>query len=295
VEVCQRLKQNPITSTIIVLHLTASQIQAEDMVRGLNSGADSYLSEPIDPAVLVATIRALMRARQAEEALRRSNDELQHFAYMVSHELNEPLRMITSYTQLLAKKYGGQMDKSADEYMEQTVTAAKRMHSFVQDVLNFSRATTADRNFGPVSMDAVLATALYELQLPIAESNTRITNDPLPTVFGNEMRLVRVFANLIGNAIKYRGEEPPAIHIGVEERDDYWRFSFRDNGIGIEEQYWDSIFQVFKRLHGKDVAGSGIGLALCKRVIENHGGAIWLESQPGMGTTFFFTIPMSGN
>ncbi|MGA2598382.1 MAG: ATP-binding protein [Bryobacteraceae bacterium] len=290
-EVCQRLKENPLTSAIVVLHLTASRVLPDDMVRGLNSGADSYLSEPVEPGVLVATIRALLRARQAEEALRRSNDELQHFAYMVSHELNEPLRMITAYTQLLARKYAGHIDATADEYIDHTLKNASRLHGFVQDVLNFSRATAPERNFETVSMESVLATALYELQIQITESGTLITNDPMPVVFGNEMRLVRVFTNLIGNAIKYRGEEAPKIHIGVEEQDDFWLFSFRDNGIGIEKQYWDSIFQVFKRLHGKDVPGSGIGLALCKRVIENHGGSIWLESELGQGSTFFFTIP----
>jgi light-regulated signal transduction histidine kinase (bacteriophytochrome) len=290
-EVCQRLKQNPLTAGIVVLHVTASNITPSDMVMGLNGGADSYLTEPVEPAVLVATIRALLRARQAEEALRRSNDELQHFAYMISHELNEPLRMITSYTQLLSRKYEGKLDSAADEYIGQTVSAARRMQSFVQDVLNFSRATAPEHHFKPVSTEAVLATALYELQFTIDENGAVVTNDPLPVVFGNEMRLVRVFANLIGNAIKYRRSDPPRIHVSAREQDGFWRFEFKDNGIGIAPQYWTEVFQVFKRLHGKDVSGSGIGLALCKRVVENHGGMIGLESQPGEGSTFFFTIP----
>lgn len=290
-DVCHRLKQNPVTSGIIVLHLTASKTLPGDMVQGLNSGADSYLTEPVDPAVLIATIRALLRARQAEEALRRSNDELQHFAYMVSHELNEPLRMVTSYTQLLAKRYEGQLDASANEYIGHAVSAAKRMQEFVQDLLNFSRATAPEMNFVPVSVESVLAMALYEMQLTLDESGAVVTHDPLPTVLGNEMRLVRVFANLISNAIKYRRNEAPRIHISVDEDGGFVRLAFADNGIGIEPQYRDRIFEVFKRLHGKDVEGSGIGLALCKRVIENHGGSIWVESKPGQGSTFYFTLP----
>ena len=290
-DVCQRLKQNPVTSSIIILHLTASRTLPADMVNGLNSGADSYLTEPVDPAVLVATIRALLRARQAEDALRRSNDELQHFAYMVSHELNEPLRIVTSYTQLLAKRYENKLDSTANEYIGHTVAAAKRMHDFVQDVLNFSRATAPDTHFQSVSLEAVLEMALFELQMTVGESGAIITHDRLPTVQGSEMRLVRVFANLISNAIKYRREEPPRIHIAVRETDGFWRLDFSDNGIGIEPQYCERIFEVFKRLHGKDVSGSGIGLALCKRVIENHGGSIWVESRPGLGSTFSFTIP----
>jgi len=137
----------------------------------------------------------------------------------------------------------------------------------------------------------VLATAVFELQFTIDENGAAITNDPLPVVFGNEMRLVRVFANLLGNSIKYRRSDPPRIHVSAREQDGFWRFEFRDNGIGIAPQYWTEVFQVFKRLHGKEVSGSGIGLALCKRVVENHGGAIGVESQPGEGSTFFFTIP----
>jgi two-component system sensor histidine kinase/response regulator len=290
-EVCQRLKKNPATSGIVVLHLTASSTSPRNMVDGLNCGADSYLTEPIEPDVLVAAIRALLRARQAEDALRRSNDELQQFAYMISHELNEPLRMVASYTQLLAKRCAGRLDQQADEYIAITVSAATRMQAFVQDVLNFSSAGAPDCVIQPVSAEAVLATALFELQLIVKESGAIVTHDPLPTIAGNEARLVRLFANLIGNSIKYRRPETPHIHISARERNGFWQFAFRDNGIGIDPQYWDRIFTVFKRLHGSEYPGSGVGLALCKRVVENHGGTIWLESAPGEGSTFYFTIP----
>jgi signal transduction histidine kinase len=290
-EVCRRLKNDPVTSGIVILHLTASSTSPRDMVNGLDGGADSYLTEPVEPAVLVATIRALLRARQAEEALRRSNDELQQFAYMVSHELNEPLRMVASYTQLLANRYAGKLDQAAEDYMAITVSAAKRMQSFVQDMLNFSSAGAPDHLIQPVSAEAVLATALFELQLIVRESGAIIAHDPLPTVHVAEAGLVRLFANLIGNSIKYRRAETPRIYISASERDGFWQFGFRDNGIGIDPQYFDQIFAVFKRLHGGEYPGSGIGLALCKRIVENHGGTIWLESTPGEGATFYFTIP----
>jgi len=290
-EVCRRLKNSPSTSRIVVMHLSASSTSPRDMVNGLEGGADSYLTEPVEPAVLVATVRALLRARQAEEALRRSNDELQQFAYMVSHELNEPLRMVASYTQLLARRFAGKLDEEADNYIAITIASATRMQSFVQDVLSFLSAGSPEHLVEVVSAGKVLETALFELQLIVRESGARVTHDALPTILGNEAGLVRLFANLISNSIKYRRAEPPHIHISAAERSGFWQFAFRDNGIGIEPEYWDRIFTVFKRLHGREYPGSGVGLALCKRVVENHGGKIWLESAPGEGSTFFFTIP----
>lgn len=290
-EVCRRLKSNPATAGVVVLHLTASSTSPGEMVAGLNGGADSYLTEPVEPAVLVATVRALLRARQAEEALRRSNEELQQFAYMVSHELNEPLRMVASYSQLLARRYAGKLDQTADEHIAITVSAAQRMQVFVQDVLNLMSAAAAEQVFERVSLETVLAAALIELTLIVAESGAMIAHDPLPTVKGNEAGLVRLFFNLISNSIKYRRAETPRIYISVEQRDNFWQFAFKDNGIGIEPEYWDRIFTVFKRLHGREYPGSGVGLALCKRVVEYHGGKIWLESIAGEGSTFFFTIP----
>src|SRR5580700_3149180 len=183
-EVCQRLKKDPVTSGIVVLHLSASSTSPRDMVQGLDGGADSYLTEPVEPAVLVATIRALLRARQAEEALRRSNDELQHFAHTVSHELNEPLRMVTTYIQLLAKRYTGKLDGQADEFIATTVSATQRMQAFVMDLLNYSAAGAPDQLLQPVSVEAVLAAALSELQLAIGESGAIVTHEALPTLLG---------------------------------------------------------------------------------------------------------------
>jgi two-component system, sensor histidine kinase and response regulator len=293
VEVCRRLKADPLTAAIPILHLSASSTRPDQLVTGLESGADSYLTEPVDPTVLVATIKALLRARKAEEGLRRSNEELRHFAYMVSHEMNEPLRNIGTYVQLLARRYEGKLDPEADEFISYTVTGVKRIQSFIQDVLSFSQATNPDDKFAEVSCDSVLTTALFRLQTAIEEAGDVVTADPLPCVVGNEMRLGMVFTNLIGNALKYRGSEPPRIHVGATRRGDEWLFTVHDNGIGIEQKYWDTIFGMFKRLHAGASPGSGIGLALCKKIVENHGGQIWVQSEPNLGSTFSFTLPVA--
>lgn len=290
-EVCQRIKGNAETASTAVLQVSAARIQNHHLVEGLNSGADSYLVEPVEPSVLLATVRSLLRARQAEEALRRSNDELKHFAYMVSHELNEPLRMITSYTQLLAHRYGGKLDKDADEYINYTTAGTARMKDFLGDLLTYSQAVNATHDFRPCSCETVLWAALANLHLSIEENSATITHDPLPTVLGNELQLTHLFQNLIGNAIKYRRDVPPEIHIQVEDNEHEWRFTVKDNGIGIEAQYIDQIFGIFKRLHNRSVPGTGIGLALCKRIVESHGGDLWVESEPGVGSSFFFTLP----
>ena len=292
IEVCRRIKADPATAGIIVMHLSATSILADDQVSGLESGADTYLTEPVEPAVLVATIKAFLRARAAEDALRRSNQELQHFAHMIAHELNEPLRTVTTFTQLLAKSYGDKLDSDAHAYIEHACSAAERMHSFVQNVLTFSTATSPERDYAPVSCDAAITAALWECQTEIQEAGGTITYDPLPMVLGNELRLTMVFKNLIANALKYRRDAPPRIHISAVRNGDEWLFSIADNGIGIDPRYESRIFGMFKRLHGHEYPGSGIGLALCKRVIENHGGHIWVESQLGHGSTFYFTLPL---
>ena len=292
-EVCRRLKSTPATAGIPVLHLSATSTQPEQQVTGLDSGADGYLTDPVDPAVLVATIKALLRARNAEEGLRRSNEDLQHFAYVVVHELNEPLRNVATYVQLLARKYEGRLDAEADEFISFTVEGVKRIQSFIQDVLSFSQATNPDTKYAQISCDAALATALFGLQRSIDEAGAVVTSEPLPTLIGNDMRLSMVFKNLIGNALKYRGTEPPRIHVGATRHGDEWLFSVRDNGIGIEQKYWDTIFGMFKRLHIREHAGTGVGLALCKKIIENHGGQIWVQSEPNRGSTFYFTLPIA--
>jgi len=225
------------------------------------------------------------------EALTRSNKELEMFAYITSHDLQEPLRMITSYLQLIEKRYFQNLDEDGKEFIAFAVEGAKRMQTLINDLLKYSRVGTKAKEFAPVDCNQVLADTLNNLEIAIKESQSRITSDKLPTVTGDETQLRQLFQNLVGNAVKFRGEKPPAIHVGVVSTDHYWEFSIRDNGIGIEPKYFERIFQVFQRLHGRnEYSGNGIGLAVCKRIVERHGGEIKVASIPGEGTTFTFTL-----
>jgi PAS domain S-box-containing protein len=231
-------------------------------------------------------------ARQQQE-LQRSNLELQQFAYVASHDLQEPLRMITSYLELLEHRYKGQLDDRADKFIAYAVDGAARMQTLIQDLLSYSRVGTQSKPFTAVDCESIVKDTLANLQVAIAESNATITIDPLPQVTGDAIQLTQVFQNLIGNAIKFRrADNPPQIHIGVcKDRDD-WLFSIRDNGIGIDGKYIDRIFVIFQRLHSRtDYSGTGIGLAVCKKIVERHGGKIWVESALNCGSTFYFTIP----
>ncbi|MBN1455076.1 MAG: PAS domain S-box protein [Methanomicrobia archaeon] len=237
-------------------------------------------------------LEELVKARTAE--LERSNAELQQFAYVASHDLQEPLRMISSYLQLLERRYKGRLDADADDFIFYAVDGAKRMQALINDLLAYSRVQTRGKPFEPTDAEQVLNLTLKNLQPAIEESNAKITHDPLPTVIVDEVQLVQVFQNLIGNAIKFRGDEPPRIHISAEKGANEWLFSVSDNGIGIEPQYTDKIFGIFQRLHSaQDYPGTGIGLAVCKRIVERHGGRIWVDSEPGKGSTFYFAIPIT--
>jgi len=224
--------------------------------------------------------------------LERSNKELEQFAYVASHDLQEPLRMISSYTQLLAKRYEGQLDEKTQKYIHYAVDGAVRMQNLINDLLAYSRVGSRGRPLEPTDSHSVLGEAMKNLAVRIGETRTIITNDNLPTVRADASQLVLVFQNLISNAIKFRREGIPNIHVSAQDRVSEWRFAVRDNGIGIELRHADRIFMIFQRLHTRDeYPGTGIGLAVCKRVVERHGGKIWFESVPGKGTTFFFTIP----
>ncbi|HLJ46965.1 MAG TPA: PAS domain S-box protein [Bryobacteraceae bacterium] len=229
-------------------------------------------------------------SRHADE-LARSNADLQQFAFVTSHDLQEPLRTMASYAQLLERRYKDKLDGSAHEFLAFIVDGASRMQRLINDLLAFSRLLHGhERALTPVDVDAVVAWALMNLSSAIKESEAVITHDPLPLVTGNEQEIVQLFQNVLSNAIKYRSGEKPAIHIGSDRRDGQHLFWVRDNGVGIDPAYHTHVFGVFKRLHGKDVPGTGIGLALCKRIVEKHGGRIWVESEPGKGATFFFTL-----
>ncbi len=224
--------------------------------------------------------------------LQRSNQELEQFAYLASHDLQEPLRAVTGYTEVLAQEYESHFDETAKEYMGYIIDGATRMRQLIQDLLSYSRVGTRGKAFVTTDCNGALRQALTDLLLAIAENNAIITYDALPIVRGEKAQLAQLFQNLIANAIKFRREEPPQIHIWAEAKDDLWLFGVRDNGIGIKPRYLERIFELFKRLHTrKEFPGTGIGLAICKKIVERHGGNIWAQSQPGVGTTFYFTLP----
>ncbi|HZT61992.1 MAG TPA: ATP-binding protein [Burkholderiales bacterium] len=237
--------------------------------------------------------RAQAVLRAAYDELARSNSELQQFAYVASHDLQEPLRMIGSYTQLLERRYGDKLDGDARDFMGFIVDGATRMKQLIEDLLAYSRVGTRGKELRPVPAQSALDRALANLRAAIESSAAQITHDTLPDVSADDTQLVQLFQNLIGNSIKFRKkEEPMRIHVGVQDAEGEWRFSVADNGIGIEQQYFERIFMVFQRLHTRDeYPGTGIGLAICKKVIDRHRGRIWVESAPGKGSTFVFTLP----
>jgi PAS domain S-box-containing protein len=226
--------------------------------------------------------------------LERSNLELEQFASVASHDLQEPLRMVSSYTQLLEQRYTDKLDDTAREFIAYAVDGAKRMQRLINDLLEFSRVGT--RGKSPVAVDAnvVLSAVRANLSVAIEAAGARVTNEELPTVVADQTQLSQLLQNLIGNAIKFHGTKPPCIHIAASERPAEWIFTVRDNGIGIEPEYFDRIFAIFQRLHGvSEYPGTGIGLAVCKRIAERHGGRIWVESDPGNGSIFSFSLPKS--
>lgn len=232
------------------------------------------------------------KALQLEKArLENSNKELEQFAYVASHDLQEPLRMVSSYLQLLKRRYEGQLDEKADQFITYAVDGAVRMKGLINDLLSFSRVGTKGRPFDVVDCQDVLRQVMETFKITIEESQAEVTCDKLPALKADATQLGQLFQNLIGNALKFRGEAPVKIHVGVEESDDAWIFCVKDNGIGIGKEYVERIFVIFQRLHTKDeYPGTGIGLAVSKKIVERHGGRIWLESELNKGTTFYFSL-----
>jgi PAS domain S-box-containing protein len=227
------------------------------------------------------------------EAFRRSNAELEQFAYVASHDLQEPLRMVSSFTQLLAQRYRGKLDKDADDYIAFAVDGANRMQKLITDLLSYSRLETRGKPFKSVDAGVVLGQAVLNLRAAMEESGALITNDRLPEVSADESQLLQLFQNLLANSIKFRSEHNPRIHVAATRQEDEWRFSVSDNGIGIESEYYERIFVLFQRLHPASAyPGTGIGLTICKKIVSRHGGRIWVESELGKGSTFYFTLPV---
>ena len=312
VEVCRRVKQDAESASIIVLQISASAISAPHAIAALNTGADSYLVEPIDPDVLVATVRAFLRLRRAErglahanqaldernselknanEALRRSNDDLEHFAYIASHDLQEPLRTIRTHLQLLDRVSKNRLDESERQLFDFVVEASLRMSTLINDLLSYSRIGMEPVQLEPTNLGEALAWAIDNLSQGIAESGAVVTAGDMPEVWGDRLQLSQVFQNLIGNSLKYRSQLAPVVDIcAARDAGGDWLVRVRDNGLGIPEEYAEQVFRPFKRLHGRDVPGNGIGLAVTRRIIECHGGNIRVEPSEGGGATFLFTL-----
>jgi light-regulated signal transduction histidine kinase (bacteriophytochrome) len=255
------------------------------------------------PQWIIALVEDVTERKKAEEDLRRtarelerSNEDLQQFAYVASHDLQEPLRTISGFLKLLNDRYGSRMDDKAAEYIGYTVDASTRMSQLISDLLAYSRVDRKGRELEPTDAGAALDGALANLGGMIQEAGATVTHAPMPSVMGDSSQILQLFQNLIGNAVKFRsGERPCRVHLDARQRSTEWEFSVEDNGIGIAPDHFDRIFLMFQRLHSRDkYPGTGIGLSICKRIIERHGGRIWVESRPGQGSTFRFTLPGVG-
>ncbi len=270
--------------TVIDVSITVSPIKEAS---GVITGASTIARDITYRKQVEAELR-----RYAEE-LARSNEELYVFSYAASHDLQEPLRTIQSFIHLLNEKHKKKLDHEVDELIDAAEDGVMRMHRLISDFLMYSRVGSQSAVMEPLDCNNALNDALDNLKIAVKESKAKINKFSLPEIYGNKVQITQVFQNLVSNAIKYQGEKKPAIEISAEKKNDFWRFAVRDNGIGIEEWFSERIFIVFQKLHDhKKYPGSGIGLALCKRVIEKHGGKIWFESEVGKGTTFYFTLPV---
>jgi len=307
IEICRQIKSTRSSASVIVMQISASATEAPQMTSSLNSGADAYLAEPVDPDVLVATVRAMLRLRKAERSLaaanrrldalnrelRRSNEDLESFAYIASHDLQEPLRTVTVFTQLLQRSLGDRLQEEEAANMGMVISAANRMRALLNDLLEYAQLGRDSGKYAQIQLAESVAWATANLSELIAESRATIDFQDLPVVLGDSSQLGHVFLNLISNAIKYRSpDRDPHIHISSTGSNIEVIIRVRDNGIGIEPQYLKQVFVPFKRLHGRQIPGNGIGLAVCQRIIEAHGGRLWAESELNVGSEFCFALPV---
>ena len=294
-ESVEALRREGLDVPVIVVSGALGEFTAVECIK--QGAADYVLKDHL--ARLPESVRRALREqklradhKQAQEELARSNQDLEQFAYVASHDLQEPLRMVATYTQLLAERYRGRLDDNADKYIHYAVDGALRMQALVEDLLAFSRVGRQRADLQSTDCNVVVGKAVQNLQTALDESGAQVAHDHLPTVLADGSQLLQVFQNLIGNALKFRGPEPPAIHVSASQTGREWVFSVADNGIGIAPEHAETIFVIFKRLHTRaEYPGSGIGLSICKKIIERQGGRIWVESQPGQGSTFKFTLP----
>jgi len=268
-----------------------SEFPIELMLSPLESGEETLVTAAIRDISRRKAVETQLLAKIAE--LNRSNEELQMFAYVASHDLQEPLRMVASYTQLLSRRYKGRLDADADDFIAFAVDGVSRMEQMIHDLLAYSRVGTNTTTFVETSSEEAMQQALVNLRGAIVQSGALVTHDPLPRVLADDTQLIQLFQNLVGNAIKYQGPDVPMIHVSASRDDaELWKFSVKDNGMGIEPQFFERIFGMFQRLHKREeFAGIGMGLAICRKIVERHGGSISVESSPGQGSTFHFFLP----
>jgi two-component system sensor histidine kinase/response regulator len=296
-----------------IIFLTANDDSAESVARAYMHGAVDFMSKPLNVDILRSKVmvfvqfylrgeqikrqKAMLREHAAElearaKELERSNAELERFAYVASHDLQEPLRMVGSYTQLLARRYKGRLDQDADEFIAFAVDGVTRMQRLINDLLTYSRVGSHGKERVPTDSGIACDRALANLRKAIEESHAEVTRSELPVLRADPTQMEQLFQNLVGNALKFHGDAPPKIHVAAQRRGAHWEMSIADNGIGIEKQYYERIFVMFQRLHTNErYEGTGIGLAICKKIVERHGGTLWVESRAGGGSTFFFTLP----
>jgi signal transduction histidine kinase len=274
-------------SNLATLNLMQDAVQAKDRLEKVNQELQLEIAE---------RKRAEDILKKTLLDLERSNKELEQFAYVASHDLQEPLRMVASYTQLLEKRYKDQLDQDAKDFIGFAADGANRMQRLINDLLAYSRVGTRGKPLEPTDCHTVLGQAIVNLSTVIEENHAIVTSDQLPKVMADASQMVQLLQNLVGNAIKFRGEESPRIHVSAQEKGNEWVFSVKDNGIGIEAQFSERIFIAFQRLHSREkYPGTGIGLAICKKIVDRHGGKIWIESELGKGSTFYFTTPKRGS
>ena len=289
------LREQGLDIPVVLVTGSLGEVRAVECIK---RGAANYVLKdhlarlPLIVRAALEERRLRLEHRQAQEELLRSNRDLEQFAYVASHDLQEPLRMVAIFTQMLAERFRGKLDEETDRYMGFVIEGATRMQAMIEDLLAFSRIGRGGIQRVAIDCEQVLQKALGNLAGAIEESGARTNYEVLPVVVADPGLLLQLFQNLIGNAIKFRSPEPPRIHVSAREKSTEWVFAVRDNGIGISPEYAENIFVIFRRLHTRqEYPGNGLGLAICKKVVEQHGGRIWVESQPGQGSTFLFTLP----
>jgi two-component system sensor histidine kinase/response regulator len=298
-EVCQRLKANPTTCEVPIIFISALD-DALDKVRAFASGGVDYVTKPFQEAEVMARIEHQLRIQRLQhqlveqnKELCRSNRELEQFAYVVSHDLQQPLQSVTGFVKLLQLRYATILDDVAQNYLNRIHETGSRMQRLIQELLAYAQIDRQEQDFQMIDCNQILEQVLENLQEAIAAKNAKITYETLPIIQGNETQLIQLFQNLISNGIKFMpADVDPTIHISATQQKNQWNIGICDNGIGIKPEHLEQIFEIFQRLHSaKKYPGSGIGLATCKKIAELHGGKIWVDSQFGQGTTFYFTLP----